>query len=443
MVGAEEVAGTPGLPRPRMGEEEEDANKNRSPPPAHTNYWPEEEPIRKMLANCYKVGILPSGWDIGELKEEGTKAHFTLKPSLDEIKVKWLKERTVTIIFQEGSKNLPKKIKEDVIRAFEDIWLGEHRFDPSISRGRVRIESSNVLSYVAKDKNVAEWMLEEMSMRVALKRRWYNIAFKPWMTKVEIQEARREEANDYFWIRVIDVPIHAYCYLESAAEMSIGAIRKVYPSKKEARTPQLINVHMNIAIECLPRLKETLSFTTFQGQEIEFQVTNALTPWCSKCQKYFHLADVANVENTFTQRISARVPDVEDHQVLLEAQAVKATVPEAVPPTIQLQVKAAHSHPKGVRPIMARLIMTPPRGTNDASRLPPQIDKGVSRHPTRGSWDLQDQHPTELNHKTLINQALRIPTKRKSNIYVGPSGGYGDQRGDGSRPREPKDAGNC
>ncbi|GBG82638.1 hypothetical protein CBR_g35005 [Chara braunii] len=287
MVGAEETT-TPGQPRPQTVLEDDDCNGNRSPPQAHTNYWPEEDRIREMLAKCYDAGILRSGWDIGELREEGTKARFVLNRSLDEIKVKWLKERTVTVIFLEGSKNLPKKLKEDVIRAFEDIWMNEQRFDPAITRGRVCIESSNVLSYVAKDKRVADWMKEEGSFRVALKRRWYNIAFKPWLTKVEIQEAKKELEKTYFWIRVVDVPIDAFCYLESAAAASIGPVIKVYPPEKNASTPRLINVRMDIAIESIARLKETLEFMTFQGQVIELQVANALSSWCSKCRKYFH-----------------------------------------------------------------------------------------------------------------------------------------------------------
>ncbi|GBG85773.1 hypothetical protein CBR_g40500 [Chara braunii] len=291
MVGVDKEGATPGLPRTLSGQEEEDGKGNRSPPQSHRNYWPEEERVREMLARCYDAGILPSGWDIGELREEGTKAHFILNHSLDEIKVNWLKERTVTVIFLEGSKNLPKKIKEDVIRAFEDVWLADQRFDSSITRGRVCIELSNVLSYVAKDKRVAEWMLEEKEVRVVLKRRWHNIAFKLWLTKVEIQEAKKEVEKTYFWIRFIDVPIDAYCYLESAAEASIGPVIKVYPSEKNALTPQLINVRMDIAIESIARLKESLEFMTFQGQEIKLQMANATTPWCSRCRKYFHAED--------------------------------------------------------------------------------------------------------------------------------------------------------
>ncbi|GBG72793.1 hypothetical protein CBR_g12361 [Chara braunii] len=290
MVGADGEACSP---HAKMAEDEGANPQNRSPPQAQTNYWAEEERVRDMLAKCFDIGILPVGWDIGELSEEGTKAHFTLNPSLDEIKVKWLKERTVTVIFHKGSKNLSKKVKEEVARAYEHIWMGEEHFDPSITRGRVCIESSNVLSYIAKDTRVLEWMIQEGDIRVALRgsRRWYNIAFKPWLTKKEIQDLRKEATNNYFFIRILDVPSDAYCYLESAAELSIGKVIKVYLSERDARTPQLINVRIDIAIETLPRLKETLSFTTFQGKIIELKVANAQTPWCSRCRRYYHLAD--------------------------------------------------------------------------------------------------------------------------------------------------------
>ncbi|GBG65095.1 hypothetical protein CBR_g49458 [Chara braunii] len=239
MVGAEIEATTP---RPQEGVEDEVEAQNRSLPPSQTNYWAEEERVREMLYKCFDAGLLPSRWDIGDMKVEGTKAHFTLNPTFNEIKVKWLKERTVTVIFQEGSKNLPKKMKEDVIRAYENVWMGEARFDPSITRGRVCIESSNVLSYVAKDRKVVEWMLDEQEARVSLRGIWHRICFKPCMTKKEIQEAKKKAERNYFWLRILDVPIDAYCYLESTVELSIGPIHKVYPSERDARTLRLINI---------------------------------------------------------------------------------------------------------------------------------------------------------------------------------------------------------
>ncbi|GBG84176.1 hypothetical protein CBR_g38149 [Chara braunii] len=288
MVGADGAAASP---QPHNEEDEAANPQNRSPPPAETNYWAEEERVMGMLAKCFNIRVLPTGWDIGELSKDGSKAHFTLNPSLDEIKVKWLKERIVTVIFQEGSKNLPKKIKEEVIRAFEDIWMGEERFDPVITRGRVCIESNNVLSYIAKNARVTEWMLQEEETRVALRGRWYSIAFKPWLTKKEIQDAKRDTTQIYFWLRILDVPIDAYCYLESSVEHSIGQVMKVYPPEKDARTPQLINVRIDMALEALPRLKETIFFITFQGQLIELKVANAQTPWCSRCRRFYHLVE--------------------------------------------------------------------------------------------------------------------------------------------------------
>ncbi|GBG71256.1 hypothetical protein CBR_g8678 [Chara braunii] len=169
--------------------------------------------------------------------------------------------------------------------------MGEGRFDVAITRGRVCIESSNVLSSIAKDTRVTEWMIQEGETRVALRGRWYSIAFKPWLTKKELQDARKEASQNYFWIKVLDVPIDAFCYLESAAEHLIGQVLKVYPSERDARTPQLINVRMDMALESLPRLKESISFTTFQGQLIELKVANAQTPWCTRCRRYFHVSD--------------------------------------------------------------------------------------------------------------------------------------------------------
>ncbi|GBG75962.1 hypothetical protein CBR_g21204 [Chara braunii] len=281
-----EQAGAKEVERDNAAPEDE---RRRSPPPAFTDYSRDEPRIRHMMEMCYDMGVMPPDIDVGEMREDGCKVTFILNSTIDEIKLRWLKERSVTVIFQDGSKNLPKRVKEEVIRAYEDTWVRERLFDSAISRGRVKMESANVLTYIAKDARVATWKKEKEIDKILLRRKWHTIAFKPWLTKTELEEERRQEQQKYFWIPCIDVPVDAYCYLHSAASRSIGEVHRVYPPERDSQKPQLINVRLDIVAEARENIKDSLSFVTCQQQEITVAVATALTPWCDTCRIFFHL----------------------------------------------------------------------------------------------------------------------------------------------------------
>ncbi|GBG59134.1 hypothetical protein CBR_g32151 [Chara braunii] len=77
-------------------------------------------------------------WIPGKWKFKAESCNSLLNTSLDEIKIKWLKERTVSVIFKENARFLSRKVKDDTIRAFEDGWiLGRDRFPGETRRGRI------------------------------------------------------------------------------------------------------------------------------------------------------------------------------------------------------------------------------------------------------------------------------------------------------------------
>ncbi|GBG81642.1 hypothetical protein CBR_g32635 [Chara braunii] len=97
--------------------------------------------------------------DPGGMTVDGRVARFKVNVAIDRAKVNWLKQHTVTIIFQEGARFLPKKVKDYIVRAYEDERVQNGNCEADMfHRGRVKIESANMVSYVAKNPIIALWM---------------------------------------------------------------------------------------------------------------------------------------------------------------------------------------------------------------------------------------------------------------------------------------------
>ncbi|GBG73760.1 hypothetical protein CBR_g17100 [Chara braunii] len=130
-----------------------------------------EERVRLLLSMCYDDGMLPDELQLEEVVIEGNEAVVTVNEKFDEIKIRWLMERTVVIIFRDAARELPRKMKEDIVRTYENGWQRDHIFDPPVGRGRVKFEGPNVISYVSRDKVVADWMVNEGEGAVTLRNR--------------------------------------------------------------------------------------------------------------------------------------------------------------------------------------------------------------------------------------------------------------------------------
>ncbi|GBG80994.1 hypothetical protein CBR_g31550 [Chara braunii] len=178
--------------------EEDQVGERREIPPA-VNYWAMEDRACQSIGHCYDEGVFPAtSTVVGEVIEDERGRRFRVNDSFDAIKERWLKERTVIVIFQDEARDLTRAVKEDLVRAFEDGWFARRLFNPEIRRGRVKFEAPNVLSYVAKAVEVAAWMVRKGSTRLNLRGEDYPVTFKAWMTKAELKEVRLQDAETNF-----------------------------------------------------------------------------------------------------------------------------------------------------------------------------------------------------------------------------------------------------
>ncbi|GBG68192.1 hypothetical protein CBR_g2744 [Chara braunii] len=263
----------------------------RSPPPApaerQQSYWEDEDRIRSLLPMCFDDGVYPMNLDPREMTVQGREASFTLNTSLDEIKVKWLKERTVSVIFKENARFLPKKVKDDTIKAYEDGWiLGSNMFPMETRRGRVKVEGPNALSYVAKSREVATYMIDEGGAEITLRNVTYKIPFKPWMTRAEFRYLRRAEDERTFWVIAVQVPLDDMPFIYSQVERAIDTILYAHPLDADPERPALVNARFDLDPDARGNMKDKLWINTSTGDRLEVRLAMATTLKCRRCR--FH-----------------------------------------------------------------------------------------------------------------------------------------------------------
>ncbi|GBG81020.1 hypothetical protein CBR_g31576 [Chara braunii] len=263
----------------------------RSPSPGPEGTIDEEELwIREMIRLCYEDGILPSNIDPGEMSIEGREARFKVNINIDQAKVTWLKLHTVTFIFRDGTRFLPRKIKDDIVRAYEDRRTSDGTFDPNVfQRGRVKIESPNVISYVAKSTEVVEWLINKGSDNITLANYSYSLDFKPWLTKAQLRAQRREEDEATFWVIAVQVPLDAMIYLESHVRRAIGPMILTHPAEPDQMKPSLINIKFDLDLASRENMKDKIWIDTFEGDSFEVKLASSDTPRCRQCRAFFHL----------------------------------------------------------------------------------------------------------------------------------------------------------
>ncbi|GBG67780.1 hypothetical protein CBR_g905 [Chara braunii] len=172
--------------------------------------------VRESVERCYDEGVCPDDAYLGEVVEDREGKRFEVNKMVDEVKEQWLRERSVVVTFQGEARNLQRSVKEDLIRAYEDGWTAKKLFQPGLRRGRVKFEGANVASYVAKAKEIADWLVQQKEMSIKLANKVYSVSFKPRLSRQELQDARIQEAESKFWIMALRVPLDAYYFLRSA-----------------------------------------------------------------------------------------------------------------------------------------------------------------------------------------------------------------------------------
>ncbi|GBG89426.1 hypothetical protein CBR_g49217 [Chara braunii] len=275
---------------------------NRSPPPDLGGHEEDDARVRELLRLCYKDGILPRDIDPGEMTVQGQNVTFKVKDSIDRLKVQWLKERTITVIFRDAARFLSRNVKEDLIRAYEDEKVQTGKFGEGFSRGRVKLESLNVASYVAKSTTIFAWFVEKQSMKVVLGGDTYKMEFKSWLTKAQLREQRRLEDLSTFWVVAVQVPLDAMFYLEAHIRRAIGPVILTHPPERDRLKPALFNIKFDLDPEARPNMKDSITVDTFEDDELEVRLVSSNTPRCRKCRAFFHTTDECRRGGRFRQQ---------------------------------------------------------------------------------------------------------------------------------------------
>ncbi|GBG92199.1 hypothetical protein CBR_g54644 [Chara braunii] len=252
------------------------------------DYRLEEDRVREMIRACFEEGILPTNIDPGEMEVSGREVKFTLNSSLDEIKIKWLKERMVTVIFRDGARFLPKKVKEDVIRAYEDVWIRDEVFGEEFKRGRIKIESPNVVSYIPRAQDITDWMLQKKSDFIDLAGTTYRTEFKPWLTSAEIRDWRQLLDQNAFWVVAVGIPLDEMRFIHVHVEKAIGKVLKQHKPESDDTDPKLVNLRFDINPACKDNMKDKFSIQTCQGDVLEVRLAGPDSDWCKRCRSFFH-----------------------------------------------------------------------------------------------------------------------------------------------------------
>ncbi|GBG84549.1 hypothetical protein CBR_g38831 [Chara braunii] len=238
---------------------------------------------------CFDDGVYPTEIDPGEMVVQGREVRFKLNTSLDEIEVKWPKERTVMVIYKEAARFLAKNIKDDLARAFEDGWIvGNSDLQENTRRGRLKIEGPGVASYVARAREVAEYMKTEGQVEITLGADTYKILFKPWMTRAEFRELRRQEEDKMFWVMALQVPLDDMPFIYAQIERVIGKIILAHPTDADPSRPALVNGRFDLELEARSNMKEVLWVETAKGDVLEIKLACSETLKCRKCRQFFH-----------------------------------------------------------------------------------------------------------------------------------------------------------
>ncbi|GBG67495.1 hypothetical protein CBR_g630 [Chara braunii] len=275
---------------------------NKSPPPDPGGYEDDDARVRELLRLCYEDGILPRDIDPGEMAVQGWNVRFKVKDSFDRIKVQWLKERTITVIFRDAARFLSRNVKEDLIRAYEDEKVQTSEFGKGFSRGRVKLESLNVASYVAKSTTIFAWLMEKQSAKVVLGGDTYRMEFNLWLTKAQLREQRRLEDLSTFWVITVQVPLDAMFYLEAHIRRAIDPVILTHPPERDRLKPTLVNIKFDLDPGARPNMKDSITVDTFEDDELEVRRASSDTPRCGKCRAFFHTTDECRRGGRFHQQ---------------------------------------------------------------------------------------------------------------------------------------------
>ncbi|GBG91549.1 hypothetical protein CBR_g52583 [Chara braunii] len=257
----------------------------RSPPAAPNETEEDNERSPELARRCYEDGVMPANIDPGVMSGEGRVVPVKVNRNIDQVKI----EHTVTIIFREGARFLSRKVKEDIVRAFEDEKVAEGALDvQTFISGRVKIESPNVLSYMAKSTAIITFLILKGRDELTIGRNRYVLEFKPWLTKAQLRAQRLEEDDSVFWVIAVQAPLDAFFYLHAQVARAIGPILRTHPTEQDRLKPAVINIKFDIDPSAKDNMKDKIWVETCEGDELEIRLDSSDTPRCRRCRAFFH-----------------------------------------------------------------------------------------------------------------------------------------------------------
>ncbi|GBG81593.1 hypothetical protein CBR_g32585 [Chara braunii] len=264
------------------------------PPPQQGQRMSEEEAarVRTLLGKCYDDDLFPE--DIG--REIGTVVHedysllalFILDDDIDDMIIDWLKAQTVIVLSMTQDQTLSLANREQLIRIYEDGWYRDPNVNPSAKRGRTHGEGPNVMSYVARSTQIAQWLTTLGSVDIPCHGGTFKVLFKPWMTRAELEQMREQEQAARFRLIALRVPLVAMFSLMKAIQRTLGPVLKMHPPDKKEDEPMLGNVK----IDCDPTVRNTyrdqLYIRSKDGADLKIRIASQDSPFCKKCLWWFH-----------------------------------------------------------------------------------------------------------------------------------------------------------
>ncbi|GBG69532.1 hypothetical protein CBR_g4367 [Chara braunii] len=245
--------------------------------------------LKELVRMCYHDGVMPIDIDPGEMMVEGREVRFKVNVALDQAKIAWLKEHTFTFIFRAGARFLPRNVKDDLVRAYEDKQVADGSFEAgSFQRGRIKIGSPNVISYVAKSREIASWLVNKGADELTVGSQRYVFEFKPWLTKAQLLAQRRVEDEENFWVVAVQVPLNAFFYLEVQIRRAVGPVLRSHPPEQDRMKPSLVNIKFDIDPSARNNMKDKFWIDTSEGDSLEVKLASSATPRCRRCRAFFH-----------------------------------------------------------------------------------------------------------------------------------------------------------
>ncbi|GBG69768.1 hypothetical protein CBR_g4599 [Chara braunii] len=251
--------------RDRTGQKMEQESR-QAQPEANEVPLSEEDRIRSLIAKCYEDGVSPENLRHGEFVIKNGVRIFKVNTQIDKLTTAWLKERTMTVIFQGEARDLLIKTREDLIRAYENGWQRKKTFARGFKRGRVHGEGPNVMSYVARSREVAQWLLAKADDVVVIRGVEYKMLFKAWMTRAELEEQRRQDDETKFWVVALRVPLRAMFHLRDLVTQAMGPIITRHPPEPDATRPKLMNLKFKLAREAEEKFEAILPMKLDDGE---------------------------------------------------------------------------------------------------------------------------------------------------------------------------------